>query len=77
MRVNAFAPGPIETGMLNRFTGTGEAKAALASGVPLGRVGAPEEIGCLIGTGLCLTEMTATRPPRKWLKRETRAGEGL
>ena len=30
--------------MLNRFTGTAEAKAALASRVPLGRVGAPEEI---------------------------------
>jgi hypothetical protein len=26
--------------MLNRFTGTAEAKAVLASGVPLGRVGA-------------------------------------
>jgi len=44
VRVNAVAPGPIETGMLNRFTGTVEAKAALASRVPLGRVGAPEEI---------------------------------
>src|SRR6266581_1005303 len=44
VRINAVAPGPIETGMLNRFTGTAEAKAALASGVPLGRVGAPEEI---------------------------------
>ena len=44
VRVNAVAPGPIETGMLNRFTGTAEAKAALASRVPLGRVGAPEEI---------------------------------
>jgi NAD(P)-dependent dehydrogenase (short-subunit alcohol dehydrogenase family) len=30
--------------MLNRFTGTAEAKATLASRVPLGRVGAPEEI---------------------------------
>ena len=30
--------------MLNRFTGTPERKAALVSGVPLGRVGAPEEI---------------------------------
>jgi NAD(P)-dependent dehydrogenase (short-subunit alcohol dehydrogenase family) len=30
--------------MLNRFTGTAEQKAALASSVPLGRVGEPEEI---------------------------------
>ncbi len=44
VRVNAVAPGPTETGMLNRFTGTAERKAALASSVPLGRVGAPEEI---------------------------------
>jgi NAD(P)-dependent dehydrogenase (short-subunit alcohol dehydrogenase family) len=44
VRVNAVAPGPTETGMLNRFTGTAERKAALASGVPLGRVGKPDEI---------------------------------
>jgi NAD(P)-dependent dehydrogenase (short-subunit alcohol dehydrogenase family) len=44
VRVNAVAPGPTETGMLNRFTGTAENKAALASGVPLGRVGEPVEI---------------------------------
>jgi NAD(P)-dependent dehydrogenase (short-subunit alcohol dehydrogenase family) len=44
VRVNAVAPGPTETGMLNRFTGTAERKAALASTVPLGRVGEPEEI---------------------------------
>jgi NAD(P)-dependent dehydrogenase (short-subunit alcohol dehydrogenase family) len=44
VRVNAVAPGPTETGMLNRFTGTAERKAALATGVPLGRVGEPEEI---------------------------------
>src|SRR6201987_4713256 len=44
VRVNAGAPGPTETGMLNRFTGTAERKAALASGVPLGRVGQPDEI---------------------------------
>src|SRR5216683_1475851 len=44
VRVNAVAPGPTETGMLNRFTGTPERKAALTSSVPLGRVGAPEEI---------------------------------
>ena len=44
VRVNAIAPGPTETGMLNRFTGTPERKAGLAAGVPLGRVGNPEEI---------------------------------
>jgi NAD(P)-dependent dehydrogenase (short-subunit alcohol dehydrogenase family) len=44
VRVNAVAPGPIETGMLNRFTGTGERKAALVESVPLGRVGDPAEI---------------------------------
>ncbi len=44
VRVNAVAPGPTETGMLNRFTGTPERKAALATGVPLGRVAEPDEI---------------------------------
>jgi NAD(P)-dependent dehydrogenase (short-subunit alcohol dehydrogenase family) len=44
VRVNAVAPGPTETGMLNRFTGTAERKAALVSGVPLGRIGQPDEI---------------------------------
>lgn len=44
VRVNAVAPGPTDTGMLNRFTGTEENKAALASGVPLGRIGRPEEL---------------------------------
>jgi NAD(P)-dependent dehydrogenase (short-subunit alcohol dehydrogenase family) len=44
VRVNMVAPGPIDTGMLNRFTGTDERKAALAATVPLKRVGKPEEI---------------------------------
>ena len=44
VRVNVVAPGPIETGMLNRFTGTAEKKAALVAGVPVKRVGTPEEI---------------------------------
>jgi NAD(P)-dependent dehydrogenase (short-subunit alcohol dehydrogenase family) len=44
VRVNAVAPGPTDTGMLNRFTGTAERKAALAKSVPLGRVGQPDEI---------------------------------
>ncbi|WP_250511455.1 glucose 1-dehydrogenase [Caballeronia sp. GACF4] len=44
VRVNAVAPGPTDTGMLDRFTGTAERKAALASKVPLGRVGTPVDI---------------------------------
>ena len=44
VRVNAVAPGPIETGMLNRFTRTADRKAALLKTVPLGRVGEPSEI---------------------------------
>jgi NAD(P)-dependent dehydrogenase (short-subunit alcohol dehydrogenase family) len=44
VRVNAVAPGPVETGMLNRFTGTADRKAGLIAGVPLHRAGAPDEI---------------------------------
>ena len=44
IRVNAVAPGPTDTGMLTRFTGTTENKAALAGEVPLGRLGLPEEV---------------------------------
>jgi NAD(P)-dependent dehydrogenase (short-subunit alcohol dehydrogenase family) len=44
VRVNVVAPGPIDTGMLTRFTGTDARKAALIAGVPLQRVGRPEEI---------------------------------
>jgi len=44
IRVNMVSPGPVETGMLNRFTGTAERKASLAATVPLNRVGTPEEI---------------------------------
>jgi NAD(P)-dependent dehydrogenase (short-subunit alcohol dehydrogenase family) len=43
IRVNAVAPGP-DTGMLTRFTGTAENKAALATKVPLGRLGLSEEV---------------------------------
>ena len=44
VRVNAVAPGPTDTGMLDRFTGNPQRKAAMASAVPLGRAGRPEEI---------------------------------
>ena len=44
IRVNAVAPGPTDTGMLTRFTGTAENKAALATQVPMGRLGLSGEV---------------------------------
>jgi NAD(P)-dependent dehydrogenase (short-subunit alcohol dehydrogenase family) len=44
VRVNAVAPGPVETGMLERFTGTTDRKAGLIATVPLKRAGTPDEI---------------------------------
>ncbi len=43
IRVNAVAPGPTDTGMLTRFTGTPENKAALVTTVPMARLGLTEE----------------------------------
>jgi NAD(P)-dependent dehydrogenase (short-subunit alcohol dehydrogenase family) len=48
VRVNIVAPGPVDTGMLDRFTGTPEAKAALVNGVPIGRIGEPDEIAAAV-----------------------------
>jgi NAD(P)-dependent dehydrogenase (short-subunit alcohol dehydrogenase family) len=44
VRVNAIAPGPVQTEMLDRFVGSPERKAGMIAGVPLRRVGRPEEI---------------------------------
>ncbi|MGB6987492.1 MAG: glucose 1-dehydrogenase [Candidatus Aquilonibacter sp.] len=44
VRVNAVAPGPVDTEMLTRFTGTADRKAALIAGVPMKRAGEPDEI---------------------------------
>jgi NAD(P)-dependent dehydrogenase (short-subunit alcohol dehydrogenase family) len=48
IRVNGVAPGPTDTAMLARFTGTPESKAALVSGVPMGRLGLSEELASAI-----------------------------
>ena len=44
VRVNAVAPGPTDTGMLDRLTGSPDKKAAFYAAVPLKRSAAPEEI---------------------------------
>jgi NAD(P)-dependent dehydrogenase (short-subunit alcohol dehydrogenase family) len=44
VRVNAIAPGPVETALLNRFTGDAARKAGMLLGVPMKRAGLPEEI---------------------------------
>jgi NAD(P)-dependent dehydrogenase (short-subunit alcohol dehydrogenase family) len=44
IRVNAVAPGPTDTSMLTRFTGTPENKATLVAQVPLARLGLTEEL---------------------------------
>jgi NAD(P)-dependent dehydrogenase (short-subunit alcohol dehydrogenase family) len=48
VRVNAVAPGPVDTGMLDRFTGSEERKAYLGSTTAQKRVGRPEEIAAAI-----------------------------
>src|SRR5882757_7294800 len=42
VRVNAVAPGPVETALLNRFTINADRKAGLVAGVPSKRAGHPE-----------------------------------
>ena len=44
VRVNAVAPGPIETGMLDRFTGGADGKAYLATLNPQKRIGRTDEV---------------------------------
>jgi NAD(P)-dependent dehydrogenase (short-subunit alcohol dehydrogenase family) len=48
VRVNAVAPGPTDTGMLDRFTGSQDVKAAFGKSIPLGRIGRPDEIAAAI-----------------------------
>ena len=48
VRVTAVAPGPIATGMLDRFAGSDDAKAGLLASLPLRRAGTPDEIARVI-----------------------------
>ncbi|HEY5341651.1 MAG TPA: glucose 1-dehydrogenase [Candidatus Aquilonibacter sp.] len=44
VRVNAIAPGPVDTEMLTRFAGSAERKAGMLAGVPFKRAGSTAEI---------------------------------
>ena len=48
VRVNAVAPGAIETRMFREFAAAPEVKQALESAIPVGRVGQPEEIAGIV-----------------------------
>jgi len=48
IRVNAVAPGPVDTGGLDRFAGGRERAAAMAATVPAGRLGHVDDIADVI-----------------------------
>lgn len=48
VRVNAVAPGPVDTGMLERFAGGSEGKVFMATQLPIQRLGLPEEVAAAI-----------------------------
>ena len=48
VRVNAVAPGAIETRMYRDFATTPEVKQMLESAIPIGRIGQPEEIASTV-----------------------------
>ena len=48
VRVNAVAPGPVDTEMLSRLAGSPDRKATLVAGVPARRLGTPEDIAAAI-----------------------------
>lgn len=44
IRINAVAPGPIDTGLLHRMVGDAIPMDVIASGVPMGRIAQPDEV---------------------------------
>src|SRR5882757_8470650 len=48
IRVNAVAPGPIDTAMFDRFAGSPDSKERTKAKQPVGRLGRPEEVANII-----------------------------
>jgi NAD(P)-dependent dehydrogenase (short-subunit alcohol dehydrogenase family) len=48
VRVNAVAPGPIETRMFRDFARTPDVREMLETGQPIGRIGQPEEVASAV-----------------------------
>jgi NAD(P)-dependent dehydrogenase (short-subunit alcohol dehydrogenase family) len=48
IRVNAVAPGPVDTGLLHRMVGGHIGLDTIAASVPMGRIAAPHEIASVI-----------------------------
>src|SRR5882757_5946926 len=48
IRVNAVAPGPVDTAGLDTFAGGADAAAAMAAGIPMGRLGHVDEVADVI-----------------------------
>ena len=59
VRVNAVAPGPIDTEMLSRFAGTAGNKAGLIAGVPAKRAGTPAPWDSLASVKWCILQTSA------------------
>jgi NAD(P)-dependent dehydrogenase (short-subunit alcohol dehydrogenase family) len=55
IRVNAIAPGAVQTGLLNRMSGSEEAAQDVVQVIPMKRIGKPEEIANAV-VWLCSTE---------------------
>jgi NAD(P)-dependent dehydrogenase (short-subunit alcohol dehydrogenase family) len=55
IRVNAIAPGAVQTGLLNRMAGSEAAAQGVAQVIPMSRIGKPEEIADAV-VWLCSAE---------------------
>ena len=63
IRVNAIAPGPVDTAMA-KVAHSAAIRADYHDSIPLGRYGTPEEIAA--GIGFCAATLPATSTANAW-----------